>query len=347
MAIAENIRIGEISQSLSQSIKELAPSSIILIQDENTAEHCLPLIQSVLPSDTTMITVASGEKSKNIDSCQNIWAQMLFRQTDRNALVINLGGGMVTDLGGFIAGTYKRGIDFINVPTSLLAMVDASVGSKTGINLEVKNSIGLFADAHAVLIDSKFLETLPPRELVSGFAEILKHGLICDRAYWSKVSSTHPRDIENWDAIIRKSVEIKSDVVHSDPFESGRRKILNFGHTVGHALESVSMNGGNSLLHGEAILLGILAELRISQEKLSFPEQEFMDVHAAITPLIQGLLPLRDMTEDELLSVMANDKKNENSTVKAALLSSIGNCEHDVVVSKIELQRSLQFLFSL
>ncbi|MCD8540568.1 MAG: 3-dehydroquinate synthase, partial [Leadbetterella sp.] len=258
---------------LQDSIEQLLPqylegkdySALVVIADRNTRKDCYPRIKEVLPRHL-LITVQDGEEYKNLDTCINIWNKLTEAEFDRHALVINLGGGVIGDMGGFCAATYKRGIDFIQVPTTLLAQVDASVGGKLGIDFQgFKNHIGVFTQPRAVLIDTGFLTTLPERELRSGYAEVIKHCLIRDRKMWDKIRKSELGDIPMKE-LVSHSVETKKAIVTEDPTEKGLRKILNFGHTVGHAVETFHLTR-ERLLHGEAIAIGMICEAYIAYSK--------------------------------------------------------------------------------
>src|SRR5690554_6762169 len=254
--------------SLNKFLKERSYSKIFILTDRNTGEQCLPILIAGMPVDFEydIIEVDPGEENKNIDFCIGIWKMLLDFGAERNSLLINLGGGVVTDMGGFAASTYKRGIDFIQIPTTLLSQVDASIGGKTGIDLDtVKNIIGTFTQPQAVFINVDFLKTLDKRQLVSGFAEMIKHAFIFDANYYQELKAfdfDHPSE-----AMIYRSVQIKNEVVKEDPKESGLRKILNFGHTIGHAVETYSIdNDKDSLVHGEAIAIGMICEAYLSHK---------------------------------------------------------------------------------
>jgi len=256
-------------------------SSLFIIVDENTYEHCLPNFMAAITGDYhfEVLEIESGEINKNIQTCVNLWQMLSDLDADRKSLIINLGGGVVTDLGGFVASTFKRGVDFINVPTTLLSMVDASVGGKTGIDLgPLKNQVGVINQPKMVLIISEFLKTLEEQQLNSGFAEMLKHGLIQDDNYWRELKNVV--DFSNLDEKIGHSVEIKNKVVQEDPTEQGQRKILNFGHTLGHAIESYFLinNERETLLHGEAIAIGMILEAYLSKEVLGLPAEQLSDI---------------------------------------------------------------------
>jgi len=327
-------------------IQQSAYSKVFVLVDTNTETHCLPLLQPFLEGvDYDIIEVDPGEENKNIDFCIGIWRMLLDFGADRNSLLINLGGGVITDMGGFAAATFKRGIDFVQVPTTLLSQVDASVGGKTGIDMDhVKNVIGTFTQPKAVFIDTEFLRTLDERQLISGFAEMLKHGLIFDAAYFSQL--IHHRG-EILPELIHRSVEIKNEVVTADPLEKGVRKILNFGHTIGHAIESLSLEKDTEpLLHGEAIAIGMICEAYLSSKLngLSSAELEL------ITKTIRSHYPdyhLSKLSNEEILEVMKKDKKNRRQEIGFALLSKIGSCHYDKYVSETEIVDSLNYYHRL
>ncbi|PAW94392.1 3-dehydroquinate synthase [Mucilaginibacter sp. MD40] len=323
-------------------------SRLFILTDENTGEYCLPAIQTALAhlDKTDIIEVNAGEESKNIDFCAGIWKMLIDFGADRKALMINVGGGVITDMGGFVASTYKRGIDFVQVPTSLLAQVDASVGGKTGVDLDgVKNIIGTFTQPKAVFINVNFLQTMPPRQILSGLAEMLKHGLIVDRAYWDalKTSDLSLPSVE----LVHRSVEIKNEVVIEDPHEKGFRKALNLGHTIGHAVETWSlMNDDSHLTHGEAIAIGMICEAWLSNKKIGLPDDEL----AEITNVLMKLYPKYDLQEDTfdtLLQHMQNDKKNENGNINFTLLTRIGQYSIDNVCTPAEICDSLRYYAAL
>ncbi len=303
-------------------------SKIGILVDENTKEFCLPLLSEI--KESIIIEIKSGEENKNIDSCNLIWEALSKNSFDRNSLLINLGGGVIGDMGGFCSSTYKRGIDFIQIPTSLLAMVDASVGGKLGIDFNgLKNHVGLFSNPKAVLINPEFLQTLPEDQLKSGFAEVLKHALISDKNLWKEIISV-PFNEMKWEGIIETSINIKNKIVISDPFEKGERKKLNFGHTFGHAVESYYLEKGTPILHGEAIFMGIILESELSS--LSVLEKN--DIKNYI--LSNFSLPYTP-SKSNLLSFMRNDKKNFDKKINFSLLKEIGNCTINNLFSEDEL----------
>ena len=235
-------------------------SSVFVLADSNTEEHCLPLFLSNLSTESSIeiISIDAGEENKHIETCSGVWSALSELGADRKSILINLGGGVVTDLGGFVASTFKRGIDFINIPTTLLSMVDASVGGKTGVDLgALKNQVGVIVNPKMVLVDPQYIDTLPSEEYRSGYAEMLKHGLIQDNAYWNHLKDFKKISSEDIKELIHHSVGIKNKVVLEDPYEHGLRKILNFGHTLGHAIESycLTQEDKTTLLHGEATML--------------------------------------------------------------------------------------------
>ena len=319
-------------------------SKVFFLVDENTHDKCLPyLLQSLdeLP-DYEILEVDAGEQSKSAEVLMQLWMALSELQADRQSLIINVGGGVITDLGGFLAGTYLRGVSFINIPTSLLAMVDASCGGKNGINLDhLKNRVGLFLNPLAVCIIPEFLETLGWRERRSGFAEMLKHALIADDAYWYDLLDF---DIQNdipTEAMIARSVQIKQSIVEKDFRESGIRKALNFGHTMGHAIETASMDG-QLLMHGEAIALGMMAELYLSEKYTALDPQQAQKAIQSIQSIYPDLAP--DFKADQLIEIMRSDKKNKNAEIRFALLREIGQPVVDVKVPEEGIREALATL---
>ena len=319
-------------------------SKILILVDRNTDAHCLPVLQAAVPrlADCDIIEVDPGEENKNIDFCVDIWKMLIDFGADRKSLLINLGGGVITDMGGFAASTFKRGIDFIQMPTTLLSQVDASVGGKTGIDMaNLKNIIGTFTQPQAVFIATKFLETLDSRQLVSGFAEVIKHGLIADAAFYEAVKGKRAAEIDLDD--IRHSVAIKNDVVLQDPHENGLRKTLNFGHTIGHAIEGYSLaNDRDPLLHGEAIAVGMICEGFLARRLNGLSEAALADIIATFR---HHFADYRFGTEryGQLIELMKNDKKSVGDRIGFALLSEIGTCDVDVFVPEDIIRESLDF----
>ncbi|MBM3402337.1 MAG: 3-dehydroquinate synthase [Bacteroidetes bacterium] len=330
-------------QELSVFLNQKNYSKVFVLVDSTTEIHCLPVLQHVLePIKFDLIEVSPGEENKNIDFCIGVWRMLLDFGADRNSILINLGGGVITDMGGFAASTFKRGIDFVQVPTTLLSQVDASVGGKTGIDMDnVKNIIGTFTQPKAVFIHTPFLKTLNKRELHSGYAEVIKHGLIYDSKLFQKLKGIVPEDID--DEIIYRSIEIKNEVVKADPFEKGLRKILNYGHTIGHALESYSLKHDQSpLLHGEAIAIGFICEAFLSEKRNGLKKEELSE----IIKTVQNSYPAYKLNKSfypELLHIMKNDKKNKSGQISFSLLNKIGACDYDIYCTEEEIIESLDY----
>lgn len=323
-----SIVIGDIIESLKQYLEPREYSQILVIVDPNTDLHCFPKIAPLLSNYTTKkISIPSGEIHKTIQTCQSIWHQIMDSEADRKALVINLGGGVIGDMGGFCASTYKRGIEFIQIPTTLLAQVDASIGGKLGIDFnQIKNSIGLFNNPGAVLIWPGFLATLPPRELRSGFAEVIKHALIQDASQWEKLQAIEDLSSVDWVEYLVPSLQIKQRIVEEDPFEKGIRKALNFGHTIGHAIESVFLETDTPLLHGEAIAIGMICEAYLSTQLTGLPQNQL----AIITQYINRIfatVQLDAAQYETFIKLMKNDKKNRGKEINFTLLTKIGACQ--------------------
>lgn len=330
-------------QELHKFLTSRKYSRAFVLVDSNTEQHCLPILQQALSDiDYDLIEITPGEENKNIDFCIGIWRMLLDFGADRNSVLINLGGGVVTDMGGFAASTFKRGIDFIQVPTTLLSQVDASVGGKTGIDMDnVKNIIGTFTQPQGVFIHTGFLSTLNERELHSGYAEVIKHGLIYDASLFRKLKDSDAGKLS--DETIYRSVEIKNEVVKADPFEKGLRKILNFGHTIGHAIESYSLKNDDApLLHGEAIAIGFICEAYLSSKKNGFSKADLHETVAAIETVYPSY-PLKKETYPALLEIMKNDKKNNAGQISFSLLSTIGHCDFDRFCTEEEIFESLDY----
>lgn len=312
-------------------------SSVFILVDNNTEKYCLPhfLTNYPLPKNIEVIAIEAGEENKHIETCLGVWEALSELGADRKSLLINLGGGVVTDLGGFVAATFKRGVDFINIPTTLLSMVDASVGGKTGVDLgPLKNQVGVIINPQAVVIDPLFLNTLPANEYRSGYAEMLKHGLIQDFNYWQKLADYSNITTDDIITHIYHSVGIKLKVVTEDPTEQSLRKILNFGHTLGHAIESYFLTAEDktTLLHGEAIAIGMILEAFISQELLGFPKEQCMEIKR----VFNNIYPKVSFDDEDLVAIyklLAYDKKNSHGKIKFALLKTIGQPQWDIEVT--------------
>jgi 3-dehydroquinate synthase len=313
---------------LQQLLAEGHYSGIFILTDENTANHCLPAFLANLATQLPfeIIEIEAGEEHKNIHTCIEVWHALTDLGAERKSLMINLGGGVVTDLGGFVASTFKRGMDFINVPTSLLAMVDASVGGKTGVDLGVlKNQVGVINNPVAVLADTQFLQTLPAEQMRSGLAEMLKHGLIADKMYWEKFADLSSMTTLDLGGLIYRSVEIKNNVVMQDPTEKGLRKILNFGHTMGHAIESyfLESEAKTTLLHGEAIAIGMVLEAYFSWQMGLITGSEYLEIKTVISGIYEGV-EFSDNDINNVTALLVHDKKNEGGSIRFALLVAIG-----------------------
>ena len=320
---------------------------LFVLVDEHTKDKCLPLISGRVAAleNAVILEIESGEQHKSLSSCEKLWKQLTEHRADRRSLLINLGGGMLSDIGGFVAATYMRGIDFLNIPTTLLAMVDASAGGKNGINFSgLKNQVGTFTKPGAVFISPSFLQTLPVRELKSGFAEVIKHTLIADRDKWDELKSVENLETVNWTKIIDQSVYIKNRIVTADYRERNMRKALNFGHTIGHALESYSLkNAGDPLKHGEAIAIGMMGEIYLSQKMLNFPDHDAEEICSFIRKHY-GHLSI-DANADAMLELIRADKKNEQSEVNFALLRNIGEPVINQTPTEAMIKEALEFSF--
>jgi len=325
-------------QELAAVVAALQPSKIAVLTDTNSHTHCYPLLAQVLPAHE-VLTVQAGEEHKNLDTCQEIWKALTELGFDRKALLINVGGGVVTDMGGFCAATYKRGIRFVNLPTTLLSQVDASVGGKLGVDfMGFKNHIGVFQEPEKVIIDPVFLKTLPTKERRSGFAEVIKHSLIADAAYWQELTAL-AWDEQPWGQRIEHSVKVKYGVVQQDPTEKGLRKILNFGHTVGHAVESFYLEK-QRLLHGEAIAIGMICEAWLAHKKLNLPMEQVVAIQGYIFKAF-GKVGINHKHFPEIALLAQQDKKNTAGTIQCVLLDEIGKAHYDVPVTIEEIIDSL------
>ncbi|MTI32602.1 3-dehydroquinate synthase [Xanthovirga aplysinae] len=335
-----------ISDDLSSDLKNFFQgktfSKVGVLVDENTHASCYPLIQTALPTHT-VFEIKSGEENKHLGTCQLIWEWMTNEQFDRHALLINLGGGVIGDMGGFCAATYKRGISFINIPTTLLSQVDASIGGKLGVDFHgFKNHIGVFHVPDQVIINTIFLKTLPQREIRSGFSEVIKHNLIADATQFNYIKHKSLEEF-NWTEIVRHSVGIKHKIVTEDPTEKGFRKVLNFGHTIGHAIESFYLDQGeNRLLHGEAIAIGMIAEAYLSKEKLNLKEEAVKEITKYIFKIF-ATYELSAKDYNSIASLALQDKKNIGGTINCVLLEEIGKAVYDVSITKQDIFNSLNF----
>lgn len=340
----------DVLEEVKKTLEKYKNHQKILIVDENSFNYCATdfLIQTNLANDVEIIELESGEENKTLETCQYIWQTFIELKLDRNALVINLGGGVICDLGGFVASVYKRGIDFINVPTTLLSQIDASVGGKVGVDLNnLKNIIGVFNEAEAVFIYPNFLRTLNKREMLAGYGEALKHALIADIDYWKKLKTNLLSKDALWEELILKSVEIKNDIVKRDIKESGERKKLNFGHTIGHAIESYSLSNEElPLLHGEAVAIGLICESYLSHKVNGLDHKELKDIVSCVA----SFFTYYDLKEDcfeSLIDLMKNDKKNDNITINFTLLKAVGEATINHVIGEDLILEALNYYCSL
>lgn len=336
-----------IQNTLLSFFKKNNYDAIFILADSFVNKHYLPQFLSWLKEESVSvnsIAITSLEKNKNLSTCQLIYQKMLSLNLSRKTLFINFGGGIISDLGGFVASTYKRGVDFINIPTSLLAMVDASIGGKVGIDLgENKNSIGLFINPKLVLINLSFLRTLPRRELFNGWAEVIKHGLIHDKDFFESVTQKTP-DLFNEKElmqIIKKSCEIKYFYVKDDEHDSGKRQLLNFGHTVGHALESYFVSSSHALKHGEAVLWGILIESHISNLMGVLSDKEYFLIKEKLEEFGLVKINFNNLDLDRIKLFLLNDKKNQSSKIIFNLIKKIGEVEYGHVLDLSKLDKSI------
>ena len=333
--------------ALNQHIKALNFSKIFVLVDTNTHEYCLPFFLSMLETslEIEIIEIEDGEIHKTIDTCVGVWHTLSDFDADRKSLLINIGGGVVTDLGGFVASTFKRGIAYINVPTSLLAMVDASVGGKTGVDLgTLKNQIGVISTPDMVLIDTTYLQTLPQNQMRSGLAEMLKHGLITSENYWNKFENFSKLSAEDLDFLIYESVLIKKAVVDKDPFENGLRKTLNFGHTLGHAIESyfLSNTKKTDLLHGEAIAIGMVLAIYLSVELTGFPKHKAESIKRLIHSYY-GKTTILEEDYEPIMDLLKYDKKNSHGNINFVLLEDIGKTKIDCKVDEALIKTAFTY----
>lgn len=338
---------GNLERDLVNAIAECEHDKIFILTDQTTHDMCLPKLQNFLClKGAQSIVIKVGDTNKTLDSLAEVWTALSQGGATRHSLMINLGGGMVTDLGGFAASTFKRGIDFINIPTTLLAMVDASVGGKTGINFGgLKNEIGVFSDSKFVIINTQFLDTLDHDNICSGYAEMLKHGLISDNKHWAELVGFNlaQPDLAQLQRMVAESIKVKERIVTEDPHEHGIRKALNLGHTVGHALESFAMKHGRPVLHGYAVAYGMVCELYLSARKTDFPTDK---MHQTVRFILDhyGRLPYTCDDYPELLELMRHDKKNTSGIINFTLLGGIGDIRINQTATKEEIEEALDFL---
>ena len=341
-----------ISHQLEETLREAVASCerdrLFILVDENTGKLCLPLISHMdCMQGAQVITIGATDENKTLQTLTNVWQSLQQGGATRHSLMVNLGGGMVTDLGGFAAATFKRGLNYINIPTTLLAMVDASVGGKTGINFGgLKNEIGVFSNASSVILDTTFLKTLDQENQLSGYAEMLKHGLISDQQHWADILENldnleNLENLEKLAALLAQSVAVKQRIVREDPTERGLRKALNLGHTVGHAFESLALQR-KPVLHGYAVAYGLICELYLSVIKTGFPVDKMRQTVTAVREHY-GQMTITCDDYPTLLAMMTHDKKNVAGVINFTLLGGIGDIRINQTVTKDDIYEALDF----
>lgn len=337
---------GNLERDLVSAISECEHDRIFVLTDETTQQLCWPKIKNFKAlKNSTPIIIKATDTHKNLDTLSQVWQALSNGGATRHSLMINLGGGMVTDLGGFAASTFKRGIDFINIPTTLLAMVDASVGGKTGINFGgLKNEIGVFSDSRFVIINTQFLDTLDHDNICSGYAEMLKHGLISDERTWAELVTFDfdTPDLSQLQRMVAESIKVKERIVEADPHEHGIRKALNLGHTMGHAFESFAMRRGTPILHGYAVAYGLISELYMSARKTAFPTDR---MHQTVRFIRENYGTLNITCDDypTLIELMHHDKKNTSGIINFTLLGNVGDIRINQTANEEEIKEALDF----
>ena len=337
---------GNLERDLVNAISECEHDRIFVLTDETTQQLCWPKIKNFKAlKNSTPIIIKATDTHKNLDTLSQVWQALSNGGATRHSLMINLGGGMVTDLGGFAASTFKRGIDFINIPTTLLAMVDASVGGKTGINFGgLKNEIGVFSDSRFVIINTQFLDTLDHDNICSGYAEMLKHGLISDERTWAELVTfdLDTPDLSQLQRMVADSIKVKERIVETDPHEHGIRKALNLGHTMGHAFESFAMRRGTPILHGYAVAYGLISELYMSARKTAFPTDR---MHQTVRFIRENYGTFNITCDDypTLIELMHHDKKNTAGIINFTLLGNVGDIHINQTANEEEIKEALDF----
>ena len=339
----------DLQKVLSEAIAACPHDKLFVLVDKTTEQLCLPVVSSFLcMQEAHPIAIDATDTHKTLDTLSHVWSELQRLGATRHSLMINLGGGMVTDLGGFAASTFKRGINYINIPTTLLSMVDASVGGKTGINFGgLKNEIGVFNNAHSVILDTTFLRTMDEENLLSGYAEMLKHGLISNVGMWAELLNfdveniTSSDHLEKLGSMVSKSVAVKQDIVAEDPTEHGIRKALNLGHTAGHAFESLALKR-KAILHGYAVAYGLVVELYLCCVKTGFPQDKMRQTVTFIKEHY-GRMPITCDDYPQLIELMHHDKKNAGNDINFTLLSDIGDIRINQTASEEEIKEALDF----
>ena len=336
----------KLENSVATAVGECERDRTFILVDETTEQLCLPLVAGFdCVRDAQIITIGATDQNKTLGSLSHVWTELQRGGATRHSLMINLGGGMVTDLGGFAASTFKRGLNYINIPTTLLAMVDASVGGKTGVNFGgLKNEIGVFSCAKSVILDTTFLKTMDHENIFSGYAEMLKHGLIANEEMLAELLNFDLDVIDYYQLsrMLADSVQVKERIVDEDPTEQGIRKALNLGHTIGHAFESYAMKSMSPILHGYAVAYGLVCELYLSCVKAGFPVDKMRQVVRFVNENY-GKLPITCDDYPALLELMTHDKKNVGDTINFTLLGGVGDIRINQTATKEEICESLDF----
>lgn len=343
--LPEHIRLTQSpGEELAAFLTEKKYSQIVVVTDTNTKQHCYPLLKGHLPKHTVLETM-SGEEFKNLETCTFLWQQLTALRIDRHAVLIVVGGGVLGDMAGFCAATYKRGIDFVLAPTTLLAQADASIGGKLGIDFDnFKNHIGVFQQPALTLLHSGFLKTLPESELRSGFAEVIKHALISDNTLWNEIRSKKLHE-QDWGKLLQHSANFKYSVIEQDPKENGIRKVLNAGHTIGHALESYLLGKGKKVTHGEAVAAGLVAEAYLAFER-EFISQTKLNAIISYVKEIFGKLTFKEIETDAIAAYALQDKKNKGNEILCVLLKEEGSAGWDYTISLQDVKGALSFYLS-
>jgi 3-dehydroquinate synthase len=335
----------DVAETLKGMLDGMEHDRLFVLTDEHTEQWCYPLVAPVV-GEAHRISIAAGDDNKDIEALCHVWDELSGHGATRHSLLINLGGGMVTDLGGFAAATFKRGIRCINVPTTLLAMVDAAVGGKTGINRHaLKNEVGAFYPAEAVVVSAQFLHTLDAPNIASGFAEMLKHGLISTEEHWSRLMryDLNGLDLDALQGLIMESISVKEHIVEQDPTEKHIRKALNLGHTLGHAFETWAMRHAMPILHGHAVAWGLIGELYLAHIHEGFPTDKLRQMVSYVKEVYE---PIAFTCKDyeELHELMQHDKKNRGTEIRFTLLGGIGDIRIDCIATKEEIDEALDFV---
>jgi 3-dehydroquinate synthase len=335
----------EIQRILTEEVA--SHSATFILCDNNTNEHCVRFLLETIPAlnEVPIIEIPEGEESKSLEIVAQLYEELLHHNADRQSLLLNVGGGVISDLGGFVASTYKRGIDFINIPTTVMAQVDAAMGGKCGIDLVgVKNAVGLFSWPKSVLVYTGFLNTLPEKELKSGFAEMIKHALIADAEYWEALAHVDSNEASHIAVFVKRSNEIKSEITKADPNERSVRKKLNYGHTIGHAIESFFLAKSDPITHGNAIGWGIILENRIANKLGILSDENTEIIEKRLLPIFGPVPQFSEQEVQQILEFILNDKKNTAQGINISLISEIGKCTFDNLVSLDIIIQVIEFV---